>query len=136
VVELRALGKTMAETSAITGCARTYCSTLLKKLSARPEQVAALPRGGRPKGVPGPAAVAVCAVDAGGDSRADSGSLRCAPVDPRRGQVSVALGLYTAEVGTASVRARRGGSTGVAGAVISADSRTCEAGKGRDLLGR
>jgi transposase len=50
VVELRAMGKTMVEISAITGYARTYCSTLLKKLNDAPERLEALPRGGRPKG--------------------------------------------------------------------------------------
>lgn len=50
VVELRAMGKTMAEISAITGYARTYCSTLLRKLSEEPERLATLPRGGRPTG--------------------------------------------------------------------------------------
>ena len=50
LVELRAMGKTMVEISAITGYARTYCSTLLKKLSDEPERLEVLPRGGRPKG--------------------------------------------------------------------------------------
>ncbi len=50
VVELRAMGKTMVEIGAITGYARTYCSTLLKKFAERPEALEALPRGGRPKG--------------------------------------------------------------------------------------
>lgn len=47
VVELRAMGKTMVEISAITGYARTYCSTLLRKLSAEPARLESLPRGGR-----------------------------------------------------------------------------------------
>src|ERR1700684_548018 len=38
LVELRAMGKTMVEISAITGYARTYCSTLLKKLTDEPLQ--------------------------------------------------------------------------------------------------
>ena len=42
VVELRAMGKTMAEISAITGYARTYCSTLLKWLSAEPARLESL----------------------------------------------------------------------------------------------
>jgi transposase len=50
LVELRAMGKTMVEISAITGYARTYCSTLLKKLRDEPEGLEVLPRGGRPKG--------------------------------------------------------------------------------------
>jgi transposase len=50
VVELRSMGKKMVEISAITGYARSYCSTLLKKLSAEPERLEVLPRGGRPKG--------------------------------------------------------------------------------------
>jgi hypothetical protein len=50
LVELRAMGKTMVEISVITGYARTYCSTLLKKLSDEPERLEVLPRGGRPKG--------------------------------------------------------------------------------------
>jgi transposase len=50
VVELRAMGKTMAEISAITGYARTYCSTLVKQLSGAPEALQQLARGGRPKG--------------------------------------------------------------------------------------
>ena len=45
------MGKTMVEISAITGYARTYCSTLLKKLSDEPERLEVLPRGGRPKGL-------------------------------------------------------------------------------------
>ena len=44
------MGKTMVEISAITGYARTYCSTLLKKLSDEPERLEVLSRGGRPKG--------------------------------------------------------------------------------------
>ena len=44
------MGKTMAEISAITGYARTYCSTLLRKLSEEPERLVTLPRGGRPTG--------------------------------------------------------------------------------------
>jgi hypothetical protein len=44
------MGKTMVEISAITGYARTYCSTLLKKLSDEPERLGVLSRGGRPKG--------------------------------------------------------------------------------------
>ena len=44
------MGKTMVEISAITGYARTYCSTLLKKLRDEPEGLEVLPRGGRPKG--------------------------------------------------------------------------------------
>ena len=44
------MGKTMVEISAITVYARTYCSTLLKKLSDEPERLEVLPRGGRPKG--------------------------------------------------------------------------------------
>jgi transposase len=50
VLELRAMGKTMVEISAITGYARTYCSTLVKKLADQPEALESLPRGGRPKG--------------------------------------------------------------------------------------
>jgi transposase len=44
------MGKTMVEISAITGYARTYCSTLLKKLSDEPQRLEVLQRGGRPKG--------------------------------------------------------------------------------------
>src|ERR1700690_1833547 len=50
VVELRGMGKKMIEISAITGYARSYCSTLLKKLSDEPERLEVLRRGGRPKG--------------------------------------------------------------------------------------
>lgn len=50
VVELRSMGKKLVEISAITGYARSYCSTLLKKLSDEPERLEALPRGGRPTG--------------------------------------------------------------------------------------
>lgn len=50
VLELRAMGKTMVEISAITGYARTYCSTLLKKLADQPKALEVLARGGRPKG--------------------------------------------------------------------------------------
>lgn len=51
VIELRAMGKTLVEISAITGYAKTYCSTLCKQLEGRPEALATLSRGGRPKGV-------------------------------------------------------------------------------------
>ena len=44
------MGKKLVEISAITGYARSYCSTLLKKLGAEPERLEVLPRGGRPKG--------------------------------------------------------------------------------------
>lgn len=44
------MGKTMVEISAITGYARTYCSTLVKKLAEQPEALEVLARGGRPKG--------------------------------------------------------------------------------------
>ena len=50
VVELRSMGMKLVEISAITGYARSYCSTLLKKLSDEPERLEALPRGGRPTG--------------------------------------------------------------------------------------
>ena len=50
VVELRGLGKKMIEISAITGYARSYCSTLLKKLSDEPKRLEVLRRGGRPRG--------------------------------------------------------------------------------------
>lgn len=52
VLELRAMGKRLEEISAITGYAKTYCSTLCKKLTSRPAQeLESLARGGRPKGV-------------------------------------------------------------------------------------
>jgi hypothetical protein len=44
------MGKTMVEISAITGYARTYCSTLPKKLSDEPDRLEVLSRDGRPKG--------------------------------------------------------------------------------------
>jgi len=50
VIELRAMDKTLAEISAITGYAKTYCSTLCKRLQGRPEALESLSRGGRPKG--------------------------------------------------------------------------------------
>jgi transposase len=51
VIELRATGKTLAEISAITGYAKTYCSTLCRQLHERPEGLDSLSRGGRPPGV-------------------------------------------------------------------------------------
>jgi transposase len=50
VIALRAMGKTLAEISAITGYAKTYCSTLCKRLRGKPEALEGLARGGRPKG--------------------------------------------------------------------------------------
>jgi transposase len=50
VIALRAMGKTLAEISAITGYAKTYCSTLCKRLQGKPEALEGLARGGRPKG--------------------------------------------------------------------------------------
>jgi len=50
VIALRAMGKRLAEISAITGYAKTYCSTLCKRLRDKPEALEGLARGGRPKG--------------------------------------------------------------------------------------
>jgi transposase len=50
VIALRAMGKTLAEISAITGYAKTYCSTLCKRLQGKPGALEGLARGGRPKG--------------------------------------------------------------------------------------
>jgi transposase len=51
VVELRAMGKTLDEISTITGYAKTYCSTLCRKLQETPAALQSLARGGRPKGL-------------------------------------------------------------------------------------
>jgi transposase len=51
VVTLRAQGRTLTEIAQITGYARTYCSTLVRTLTADPTQQDTVARGGRPVGV-------------------------------------------------------------------------------------
>lgn len=48
VIELREAGRSLAEISAITGYAATYCSTLVRKFGGQPKALEELARGGRP----------------------------------------------------------------------------------------